>query len=228
MPSSEREEKAKKYILDLLNRQKRNKPFIYAIHDETSNRWILGNKESPSEMISKYLPEKEFINWINNISTQCEGYAAEETARKRWNNRTWIARLIVKLIAPKIHLKKTDSYGTSFEWSTNTIYYDREADPFDIGFARHVKEKHKFPYPENYSTALWSILHEIGHYETDYAEEDIRAKAVCKFLPADIAYANKGIQNLYYDSPDEFEATEWAIEWIEDHPKLAKLFSKVL
>lgn len=137
----------------------------------------------------------------------------------------FFARLLVKSIAPEVHIKKGRN-GSEFEWDTNTIYYDRRPDPFDKCFARHVREKHLFPYVDNYSFRLWSILHELGHYFNDDVEEDEFGKALCAITPKEEALESKEIQDLYYDSPDEIAATAWAIEWIEQHPKAAKFFSQ--
>lgn len=139
----------------------------------------------------------------------------------------FFARLLVKLIAPTVHIKKTNE-GSAFEWDTNTIYYDRKPDPFDKCFMRHVKEKHLFPYADNYSFRLWSILHELGHYFNPDEEEDEWGKALCALLPVEQTLNDIEIQDYYYDSPDEIAATAWAIEWIEEHPKLASLFSALL
>lgn len=138
------------------------------------------------------------------------------------------ARLLVKMIAPRVHVKADEGNGTEFEWDTNTIYYDREDSPFDLGFARHLREKHFFEHPEEYSNQLWSLLHELGHYFYQDEEEDLEAKAICALMPQELVIDNPELQNLYYDSPDEFVATEWAIDWIVGHPKLAKWFSKIL
>lgn len=137
------------------------------------------------------------------------------------------AWILIKLIAPQVHLRRTKD-GTEFDYDTNTIYYDAKPDPFDKCFIRHVKEKHNFPIADNYSFRLWSILHELGHYFNDDVEEDEWAKALCAVLSKEQALNDVEIQDYYYDSPDEFEATEWAIIWIEEHPRLAKLFSKLL
>ena len=138
-------------------------------------------------------------------------------------------RLLVKLIAPKVHIKKGDEeYGTEFEWDTNTIYYTKENSLLDLGFMRHLREFHFFETPETYSTELWTILHELGHYFNPDEEEDYDGKDECAFTSIEEAIKRPDLQNIYYNSPDEFAATEWAIEWINDHPKLAEWFSKRL
>jgi len=139
----------------------------------------------------------------------------------------FFAWLLVKLIAPRVRIKRAEN-GCEFEWDTNTIYYDRNDDPQDVGFMRHLREKHFFPNPERYSHRLWSILHELGHYFNPDEEEDTISKAICALLPLDFAQTTPTLQDMYYDSPDEFAATEWACDWIDFHPFLSSLFSALL
>jgi len=139
----------------------------------------------------------------------------------------FFAWLLVKLIAPRVHIKRTTD-GCEFEWDTNTIYYNRADDPQDVGFTRHLRAKHCFAEPERYSMRLWSILHELGHYFNPDEEEDLYAKALCALLPYETATENRIVQDLYYNSPDEFAATEWACAWIKKHPWLSSLFSILL
>lgn len=138
-----------------------------------------------------------------------------------------IARLFIKIIAPEVHIRKTNG-DTEFEWKTNTIYFNPAANIYDAGFARHIEEKHFFLNPTKYSMPLWSLLHELGHYFNPDEEEDIESKAICAALPYELAQKNQTLQNMYYDSPDEYAATEWAIEWITQHPRLSSLFSILL
>lgn len=138
-----------------------------------------------------------------------------------------LAWILTKLIAPRVRLRKGDN-GTEFDYEEDIIYYDPKPDPFDKCFMRHVKEKHLFPIGDRYSFRLWSILHELGHYFNPDEEEDEFGKALCAITPKEIALESKEIQDLYYDSPDEIAATAWAIEWIEQHPKLSSLFSALL
>lgn len=137
------------------------------------------------------------------------------------------AKLLVKMIAPRVRVRKSRE-GCEFEFGTSTLFYDDRQTAEDVGFMRHLAEKHHFPEGKRYSDRLWSILHELGHYYNPDAECDFNGKALCAVLCADLAKTSRTLQNLYYDSPDEFEATEWAIDWITRHPVLARIYSVLL
>lgn len=139
----------------------------------------------------------------------------------------FVERLLVKLIAPTVHITQTDE-DTAFEWTTDTIYYNPAQNPFDLGFQRHLREQHLFEKPEQFSIGLWSILHELGHYFNPDEEVDENAKALCAMVSVEVAANSPYIQDMYYNSPDEFAATEWACDWIMKHKILAYLFSAVV
>ena len=82
---------------------------------------------------------------------------------------------------------------------------------------------------KGFSDFTLSLLHELGHCETqdDLPEEDDREKA-CKMMEK-YGKGDKRILNLmYFCLPDEYAATQWAIDWLsdEDNRKRAKKFEK--
>lgn len=135
------------------------------------------------------------------------------------------AWLLVKLTAPKAKLKRSTSGDCEFDYLEETIYYTTERDPSDEGFLRHLEERHKFQNARKYSLRLWSLLHEIGHYYNADVEPD-----AAKYIGMVLYEQEPSLkaQYLYYNSPDEWAATEWACEWVERHKVLAKIFSKIL
>ena len=132
--------------------------------------------------------------------------------------------LFVKIIAPflKVSFTKDDF---SYSILQKTIYIATKPIENDYGFARHIEEKHFFAEVYNFSAVMWAILHEIGHYFTiDYCVEDDRAtRALCALFDN----PPKAIQDLYFDLESEYEATEWAINYVNAHTALCKLFSKM-
>ena len=84
---------------------------------------------------------------------------------------------------------------------------------------------------------LASFLHEVGHNETlDWIEEaeeaycDIMKKGLEKKLDKCIGDPKKKeeLHQIYFDLPDEYEATMWAIEYMrENAEKVAEFWNKL-
>lgn len=101
----------------------------------------------------------------------------------------------------------------------------------DCGFLRHLKEFHNCPYANKIHFTLWSVLHEIGHYETENEVEEYDEDYETRIwlMLTDKKYRhNTTIQNRYFNLPAEFMATEWAVEWVEDHLSQARQISAYL
>lgn len=135
-------------------------------------------------------------------------------------------RKFVKSIDEELSVTFICGVGCYFETATNTINIDyTETD--DCGFMRHLKEIHKCNFAYDYSLILWTILHEIGHYETEWELLESDDEAELRFwlsLTSKEKANDIIIQNKYYNLTAEWCATEWAIEWIEENRELAKKF----
>ena len=85
------------------------------------------------------------------------------------------------------------------------------------------------PAMQGFSGLTLSLLHELGHFETadDVPEDYDRFEAQAKMRK----YAKDDIRKLnmmYFSLPDEWLATQWAIDWLsdEDNRKRAKQFER--
>lgn len=70
---------------------------------------------------------------------------------------------------------------------------------------------------------LMSLLHEIGHYMTEdewSAEESNNFTEMKKDLDGNTREGNFA----YWNVPDEYRATEWAIDFINNNPEKCKVF----
>lgn len=120
-------------------------------------------------------------------------------------------------------------------------YYDADLnkiniDPIDFiddaGFMRHLRDTHRVPFIlwARYSLATWSLLHELGHHfcdeEVDESEHDEFVRAFCSMIPRD--ETDKEMQDLYFNLPREYAATEWAIEFAWVHCELCDLLDEYL
>lgn len=99
-----------------------------------------------------------------------------------------------------VSLVVSEKHSSSFMSRVNRLYPDIHADEF-----------------------LWSFLHEVGHIETiDDLDDD-------ELYFSETQKKNENITNeVYYELPDEFAATEWAANYMrENTEKVAKFWSEV-
>ena len=136
--------------------------------------------------------------------------------------------LFVKSISPKVKVKYTpDTFD--FDFTYNSLSYCDNLQ--DLGFMRHLKEQHSASLSLKGFT--YSILHELGHYFTadsldDELENDLEMRTALSMVDEDTAKENKELQDLYYNLPLEFAATEWAIEYANKHKIRCKLFDMIV
>ena len=121
--------------------------------------------------------------------------------------------------------------GDCFEvdLSTNIIYYSLYGNvEFEDSFADFILSLDKDIPPID--IFLWSLLHEIGHLETEdldfpyYGKEELREKYKNRRSPEDLY--NYAIE--YYNLPIEIAATWWAILWAKDNREQAILLNNKL
>ena len=101
---------------------------------------------------------------------------------------------------------------------------------FDIGsreFRRNIVMRDESM--KGFSNVTLSLLHELGHFETEDSVPDgydrFKAKKqYMKWCGNDIVRINM----MYFSLPDEWLATQWAIDWLsdEENRKRAKQFER--
>lgn len=132
------------------------------------------------------------------------------------------ALLFTKMVCSEIKIRFSNS-GSYFDFNSDCIYLDPKEN--DCGFLRHLSQVHKCGFSNDYSLLVWSILHEIGHYYTlDFCDDDSELRLFLAFCDGSLIE----IQDAYFNLESEWEATEWAIDFIIEHSKLCKIFSKLL
>lgn len=135
-------------------------------------------------------------------------------------------RLFVFFINPGIKITVMDIGDTEYNIEEDRIYFSFD-DKWDIGLTRHLKECHHFY--DDYSILTIGLLHEIGHYFTlDTFLLNWEQRYNLETKPLHRIFQSKRLQDKYYNLPEEFAATEWAIEYIKEHPRRCKLLDKVL
>lgn len=132
------------------------------------------------------------------------------------------ALLFTKMVCSEIKIRFSNK-GSYFDYDSDCIYLDPTEE--DCGFFRHLTEVHKCSFADKYPMIMWSILHEIGHFYTiDFCEDDYEMRLFLSLCDG----SKIEIQDSYFNLESEWEATEWAINFIIDNPKLCKKFSKIL
>ena len=134
--------------------------------------------------------------------------------------------LFVRLIDKKIKITFEDTYcwAERDNHAINIAPSDFRSIT-DFGFVRHIKTNHSFNKIDNYSLAMISILHEIGHLYTN-GKDDLEMRSFLAMVSPEIAAKNINIQNKYFNIPCEWQATEWAINFIKRNQKFVKKFDK--
>lgn len=131
--------------------------------------------------------------------------------------------LAAKLIQPRVRVRISKDEGSNFDHSNDTLTIGTDLEE-DYGFMSHLEEIHRCNFAREYNQRLWTILHEIGHYEMDEVEDEetdngMLYATMVSFV--DENYANQ----MYFNLPREWTATEWAIEWILLNPHKAKFLN---
>lgn len=132
------------------------------------------------------------------------------------------ALLFTKIVCSEIKIRFSNN-GSYFDFDSDCIYLDPTEN--DCGFLRHLAQVHRCNFTNDYPLIVWSILHEIGHYYTlPFCDDDYELRLFLTICDPSIIE----IQDLYFNLESEWEATEWAINFINEHSKLCKYFSKIL
>ena len=89
----------------------------------------------------------------------------------------------------------------------------------------------KYPMLKGFSDITISLLHELGHIETNDRIRpsfsiDEREATIDSWDNKTLSY--KALNHLYFMLPDEKAATEWAVQWLSKskNRKIAKKFEK--
>ena len=133
----------------------------------------------------------------------------------------------------KVHKAKE----SAFNYTTNVLDLNLrdEADKNDdLGFYRHLRYKHHCRFMSEFSPMIWTIFHELGHYETQdsYNDKDYNIGLGIKGLLGMCTYEtmtnSKDLQDLYYNTKEEWVATEWAIKFVKKNKAQVKKWSEDL
>ena len=141
-----------------------------------------------------------------------------------------LAASIVAALDDELFVEQADE--NSFEYAESLIRLNLR-DENDGGFMRHLREVHGYDN-EKISPMLWTILHEVGHNETEdeYTDKEyadgLQVKMRLACLPLEWVYADPDLQDAYFNTTEEWLATEWAIDYVKSHPRKCAKWSRQL
>lgn len=141
-----------------------------------------------------------------------------------------LASAIVDEIEPELRVEQSDE--NSFEYAEDLVRLNLWDDE-DCGFMRHLRTVHGYDNSA-ISPMLWTILHEVGHYETadDYDDDEytegLNEKACLACLSDEEMRTNEVLQDRYFNIVEEWLATEWAIDFVKSHLRKSKKWSREL
>ena len=131
----------------------------------------------------------------------------------------WIA---VKCIAPKVKFSFNDDDHSYYNADTDSINICAEDAEDSEDFLAHVKRYHGFHGTQLARPLVWVLLHEIGHYYTLVEDDEEDSLRMILNMAFEVDETDRRI--AYYNLPNEWEATEWAINYIKKH----RVFVKIL
>lgn len=138
---------------------------------------------------------------------------------------TFLIWLFIKCVCPSLKVKFIEEGQTAYDWTEECIYVNITEACDEFGFLRHLREVHQCKEMKEFSLWTWVILHEIGHHFTlDMCEEDeMEMRAICAIINTD--KLTPEISDMYFNLESEWEATEWAINFVKSHFGLCKCFT---
>lgn len=114
--------------------------------------------------------------------------------------------------------------STCMDYDFNVLVIGKDFNEDCPSFLNHIREIHEFDEVDEYCLALWTILHEIGHFVTqdEYdGEQDYNNRRA-------LAYKSNATPYEYYNLESEYLATEFAIDFIETNTKDCKFYNHLL
>jgi len=104
--------------------------------------------------------------------------------------------------------------------------YDRESNTLHIGTLAYEDvcrwfEQYLYEFGMEYTGVydpVLCLLHELGHYKTidDFSEEELMVYDFAKNMLDDRMEIQE-VMNKYWDSPDEFAANMWVVNYVNLH-----------
>lgn len=125
------------------------------------------------------------------------------------------AKNFINFYFPNLGVRVRQSKENSADYEKRILRLNLRDDE-DFGFMRHLRESHCCEL-SCISSMIWTILHEVGHFVTidEISDEDYETSLSIKAYLSVVDIENDTtLQDEYFNTPTEWKATEWAIEWV--------------
>lgn len=144
--------------------------------------------------------------------------------------RERIMNLFMKIVVRgECDVKFTRKYQPFASYDENLIVLNLREGAIDSQFIDHIYKSHGYKRAYEISPQIWTALHEVGHIKTECdGDEDALMRKFCEWANDEGALPQKTINRLWYEMPDEWAATEWAIDFVKKHYIFCKLFGKAV
>ena len=141
-----------------------------------------------------------------------------------------IMNLFMKIVLRgECDVKFTRKYQPFASFDENLIVLNLREGAIDSQFIDHIRKSHGYARAYKISPQIWTALHEVGHIKTEGdCDENAEMRKFCEWANEEGALPQKTINQLWYDMPDEWAATEWAIDFVKKHYIFCKLFGKAV
>lgn len=157
-------------------------------------------------------------------------------------NGKWLNRLTGIKKLNRVVKKALEPFGidNTYLWEDFEYRFENNAVGFSLATVSTDEWFNEFVEKTfNYTvtnTFIISVLHEIGHAETEnFITDEIYNKCIIEKIKINKALETennlkkiKALEFKYFDLPDEYEATAWAVEYAREHEQeLAEMWQEI-
>lgn len=124
----------------------------------------------------------------------------------------------VRKVMPELKVMVTENYNTGYDVRENKLIIGPDIEDPQVQFMRHLKDVHKCGFVDVIDTPHWALLHEIGHYMTyEKVKDKIDTVTRQAIIDNAVEFELDECYDVYFGLPEEWEATEWAIRYVQEN-----------
>ena len=124
----------------------------------------------------------------------------------------------VRNVVPALNVMVSERYNTGYDVRENKLIIGPDIEASQAQFMRHLREVHKCEFVDALETPYWVLLHEIGHYMTyEKVKDKIDVITRQAIIDNAIDFELDECYDVYFGLLEEWEATEWAIRYVQEN-----------